>query len=170
MSRFPDNVDVVYAKAPQASVNSGATDSGTEVNGDQVDLQAAAVLNTNGTSATIRYRRVRVAFPYSVSVGTTGTTVSFASNLQHRIATSGTGSTWADFGTAPAAHVSADSGTSTGSVFGAFEYEQDLTLVNRYLRVQVTPTFSATTTGDALLSYSGSFVFMDANRNPADGA
>jgi hypothetical protein len=170
MSRFPDNVDVVYAKAPQFEVNSGATDHATEVSGDAVDLQAAAITGTNGTSATIRYRRVRVAFPYSIAVATTGTTVSFASNLQDRIATSGTGSTWADFGTAPSAHVTADSGTSTGTVYGCFEYEQDLTTVSRYMRVQVTPTFSATTTGLALLSYSGAFVFMDANRNPADGA
>ena len=169
MSRFPDNVDVVYAKAPQVAVLSSATDDQTEVTGEIVDLQAVMALNVNGTPSAIRYRRVRVAFPYRNAVSVTGFTVALASNLQDRDATGGTGSTWADFGTAPSNHTSADSGTSTGAVFGSFEYEQDLTLVSRYLRVQVTPTFSATTTG-ASLNYSGSFVFMDANRNPADGA
>lgn len=157
MSRYFDNSVTVYAKAPQASLDSGATDHATEVNGSQVDLQ---------TVTGQRYRRVKVAFPYSVSVATTGTTVSFASNLQHRDTTTGTGSTWADFGTAPAAHVTTTS-TSTGAHEGVFEYEDNLTLANRYIRVQVTPTFSATTTGLATLSYSGHLELKDPNKYPA---
>ncbi len=154
MSRFFDESTSVYAKAPQAALDSGATDHATEVNGVQVDLQA----NTGQ-----RYRRVKVTFPYSVSVATTGTSVSFASNLQDRDTTSGTGSTYADFGTAPSAHVTTTS-TSTGAHEGVFEYYQELTLANRYLRVQVTPTFSATTTGLASLSYSGQFELQDGTQ------
>lgn len=157
MSRYFDNSVTVYAKAPQASINSGDTDHATEVNGVQVDLQGVTGQ---------RYRRVKVAFPYSLSVATTGTTVSFASNLQHRDATSGAGSTWADFGTAPAAHVTTTS-TSTGAHEGVFEYEQDLTTANRYIRVQVTPTFSATSSGLAILSYSGHVELKDPNKYPA---
>ena len=156
MSRFSDNSVTVYAKAPQASLNSGATDHATEVNGSQIDLQ---------TVTRQRYRRAKVAFPYSLSVATTGTTVSFASNLQDRNVTSGTGSTYADFGTAPSAHVTTTS-TSTGAHEGVMEYEQDLTNAKRYLRVQVTPTFSATTTGLALLSYSGHVELKDPNVYP----
>jgi hypothetical protein len=156
MSRFFDNSVTRYAKVPQVGINSGDTDSGTEVAGVQIDLQ-----DTTGQ----RFRRCKVSFPYSVTVDTTGTTVSFASNLQHRNTTSGTGSTWADFGTAPSAHVTGGS-TTTGASIGAMEYEQDLTLANRYIRVQVTPTFSATTTGLALLTYSGVVELKDPNRYP----
>ena len=161
MSRFADNVDVRYAKAPQAALNSGATDNLTEVNGVAVDLQGLTG---------IRYRRVRVAFPYSTTLDT-GRTLTLASNLQHRETATGAGSTWVDFGTAPSNHTVTNATTTDNVVTeSAFEYEQDLTTVARFLRVQVTPSFSSTTTGQGLLSYSGAFVLGDPNKYPADGA
>ncbi len=164
MSRFPDNVDVRYSVIPVAGQDSATPPAaGTELDGEAVDLQSITG---------VRYRRAMVTFPYSYEAEVTGLpTVTFASNLQDRQTTSGTGSTWADFGTAPSNHTSAQAGSSgaTGTILATFKYEQDLTLVRRYLRVQVTPVFSATTTGGAL-NYSNAVVLMDPNHYPADTA
>ncbi len=164
MSRFPDNIDVRYSVVPVAAQDSATPPAaGTELDGEAVDLQSITGL---------RYRRVMVTFPYSFEAEATEVpTVTFASNLQDRETTSGTGSTWADFGTAPSNHTSAQAGStgSTGTILATFKYEQDLTLARRYLRVQVTPIFAATTTGVAL-SYGNAVVLMDPNHYPSDTA
>lgn len=132
---------------------------GTQVTGLAVDLQAVA---------NRRYRRVRVAIPYRVA---NATTVEFRVNLsatpQHSTAE---GSGYAAFGTAPTA---VDVG-ATGNVDGVFEFEQDLTLAERYYRTLFTPEFRSATGGvttatGVVFSYAGAAILTDPNRYPASG-
>ena len=152
------HINVAYAGDPVSAMNSGDTGNGTERNGDQFDLQGVTGR---------RYRKVHVALPYDYSLAS-GITQTVASNLQHRETTSGTGSTWADFGTAPSNHTLTNSATNAATGQGKMLYEQDLTSAGRYLRVQWTPSWSTTATG-SLANFNPVLILSDANQLPATG-
>lgn len=131
---------------------------GTLVNGPQIDLQSVSER---------RYRRVRVQIPYRIVNSTTAGQVSLSAAQQD---TTATGGTYAAFGTSPTAATV----TATGTTNAVWEFEQDLTDVNRYYRVNFTPeiqtsTGGVTTATGITFGYAGVATLMEANRYPASG-
>jgi hypothetical protein len=135
---------------------------GALISGLEVDLQS---------TTDRRYRRIRVQVPYRVVNSTTGDeVVDLTATPQHRETTGGAGSTWANFGTAPAAENIA----ATGTTDAVWEFEQDLTTAARRYRIQFTAEFQTNTGGISTATgvtfiYSGMASLTDANRFPASG-
>jgi len=144
-----------------AAIDSGDTTGGVgaTADGNPIDLRPTGR----------RYQSLKMLISYYASIAT-GFVVKIAANLQDRATTSGTGSTWADFGTAPTTHSLA----TTGITYGEFPWNQDLRAAKRYLRVQACPSFVTATGGGA--TDTGSVVqlwavatLLDPNRRPASG-
>jgi len=146
-----------------AARNAGDTGIGATANGVEIDLRPSGR----------RYQSLKMLISYYALV-CSGIAVTIAANLQDRLATSGTGSTWADFGTAPTSHTVTNSDTGNDTVYGEFPWNQDLRGARRYLRVQTHPSIATDTGGGA--TGTGSLVqlwavatLLDANRLPASG-
>lgn len=100
-----------------------------------------------------------------VSYSTTlaeGETLTLAANLQDD--TAGDGAAAADFGDAYAAAVVATGGTGGSTETGTIEIDVDLSGADAYVRCQVTPTLSATTTDTAAIA--GTFVLGGSQETP----
>jgi len=149
--------------ASGAARNAGDTGIGATANGNEIDLRPTGR----------RYQSLKMLISYYALV-CSGIVVTIAANLQHRAATSGTGSTWADFGTAPTDHTVTNSDTGDDTVYGEFPWNQDLRAARRYLRVQTHPSVATDTGGGA--TGTGSLVqlwavatLLDPSRLPASG-
>lgn len=165
MSRNTDTVRVMAAGSILAALDSGGTQSATEVDGSAVDTHV-----TGG----IRFRKVAAAVFFDQTAGTSHRW-GFQGNFQSRQATSGTGSTWADFGST----MSFADNTVTGTASGAAQYVyhtdyETLPTLARYVRLQYTPqgfiatseAFSSATGGVA--DVAPVLLLSDPNKLPAD--
>ena len=123
-----------FALIPNA-VTAGAAGDGTEQDGAWID----------------RDDRLSAVFviPFSTTLAE-GETLTLAANLQDATASDGTGA--ADYGDAYAAAVVATGGTGGSTETGEIEINVDLGGANRYVRLQVTPTLSATGTDTAAIA------------------
>ena len=163
-------VHVAPAVAGQATaIASGATGNQTAVTGIQID-QNSLPRKFNAAKAVVEVQ-------YSL---TTGRTLAFSVDFQHRSATSGAGSTWANFGTTGNTLTvnNATTSTSTGDVVhqATFEGEGVYRTAKRYVRVNINPTSAGGDFIDSTATANGTFrlkggviVFGGADEMPASG-
>jgi len=135
-----------------------ATTSLAEVNGPAIDRRA----NTSHP-----FLSCKVAIPWSATSLTTGDSFTVTANMQDAATTT----SWADYddkdGTTVQQVVSGV-GTSVVTAYnGVLEFDVDLSSARRYIRLQVTPLFSATTTSADAGAYGGVITFGGANILPA---
>lgn len=164
-------VNVVSAGAIGAVVQSSATQSA--LTGVAVDLQGLAR----------KYNSVKVAVPVEFSLSS-GETFSAKVDLQHRSATAGAGSTWANFGTTGRTYTS-DAGATGATTTGAVtiqvckEGEGVFRTAKRYVRAVVTGGQSGlfidatATSAESIKNHyqlgAPVFIFGTADELPASG-
>ena len=110
----------------------------------------------------------KVIIPYSASLAA-GNTLTLKSNAQD---SSSTASGWADYddkdgSTANTATIGSTGSTAAQTLSGVLEYDLDLSSAKRYLRVQVTPTLSGSSTESDDVDLGGVMVLGGANVLPA---
>jgi hypothetical protein len=166
MSHETNHVRLVPAGLTLAAINSGGTQIATEVNGTAVSVQR---------SDGLRYRKVAATVLFDQAGGTSHK-FGFIGNFQYIKATSGTGSTYTDFGATMNQVDNAVSGLASGVatyIYPAMTYAV-IPPGSLYVRLQYTPrAFIATS--EALSSATGGLVdispilvFTDPNKYPAD--
>ena len=166
MSHDTNHVRLVPAGLTLAAINSGGTQIATEVNGTAVSVQR---------SDGLRYRKVAATVLFDQSAGTSHK-FGFYGNFQYIKATSGTGSTYTDFGATMNNLDNAVSGVASGVatyIYPALSFNV-IPPGSLYVRLQYTPkAFIATS--EALSSATGGaadisplLIFTDPNRYPAD--
>lgn len=166
MSRFLNSFRALPGGAILAAVDSGGTQCATEVNGNAVST----------TWVGLRFRHCSAVVSIDQSAGTSHK-FGFRGNWQYRIATSGTGSTYADFGSTMSYLDNTVSGQSSGA--GQYVYQTAYEVIparSVQIRLQYTPKgFIATS--EAVSSATGGVadiapvvVLTDPNRLPADTA
>lgn len=165
MSKDTNHVLLKPAAAILANLNSGGTQCVTEVDGYSTGVQI-----TGG----LRFRKVHAAMYVEQSAGTSHK-FGWRGNLQYRLATSGTGSTWADFGSTWSDNDNTLSGTSSGAAQYVYQSDWELVPTNALqVRLQYIPrgfiasseAFSSATGGAA--DVATVLVFSDPNRYPCD--
>lgn len=141
----------IRALTAPSSATAGGTGAGTQVVGIGFDRESFA----NGS--------LPMSAEFSVLFDTTlahNDTLSVAFDVQHSV----DGSTWVDFAT-QAATVSATGNSGGTAQVGQINLPVDLTMANRYVRLNYTPTFSASSTDTAALQ--GAAFFAGFDRLPA---
>ena len=145
-----------------ATVTAGTGADGTEVNGFIYDR-----LTPGGTNKSL-YQSAKVIIQYDGNLGADGNSLTIASNLQHSDSTAST--SFADFadidgstGVSVTQTRATGGGNSTPS--GVLEYDVDLSQAKRYVRVQLTPTLSASATDT--VDYGCVMVLGGADVDPA---
>jgi hypothetical protein len=132
-----------YLKGAHALANTaqGATNE-AEVDGTSLDRDALGTM----------YHSAKLVVAVQATLQS-GTTVAVAANFQD----SANDSDWTDYGTALASTVVGTGPAGDGEVEAVAELDVDLATADRYIRVQVTPLFSATDTDTGL--FAGVVVF-----------
>ncbi len=168
MSRFLNTARLEMGGLTLGALNTGGTQSATEVDG-----LAVSVAYTG-----LRFRHVQAVVAVDQPSGTAAKW-GFTGNLQSRIATSGTGSTYADFGATMNRKDRDIAGASSGSAQYVYQspYEE-VPAKAVQVRLQYTPKgFTGTSGAEAFSSATGGIadvtpllLLTDPNRLPADGA
>jgi len=166
MSRYTNTARVEPAAAILAAQNTGGTQVATEVSGYSVGIRYAGGL---------RFRKVAAAVYFEQSASGTGNfRFGLTANFQSRLATSGTGSTWADFGTAYSNVDSSVPGTSTGAQQYVYQVPDEQIPANALqVRLQYTPKAIteagvATTASGGIADIAPVLLLTDPNKYPAD--
>ncbi len=168
MSRFLNAPRLEMAGVTLAALNTGGTQSATEVDGNSVSLTYTAV----------RFRHLQAAVAFDQASGT-GHKWGFTGNFQSRIATSGTGSTFADFGATMNLKDRDIAGASSGVASYVYQAAYvEIPKASVQVRLQYTPKgFTGTSGAEAFSSATGGvadvtplLLLTDPNRLPADGA
>lgn len=109
----------------------------------------------------------KVVLNYDASLGTTGASLTLASNIQHSDTTAS--SAFSDYddkdGSTGASVTETRTTAGNASPSGVLAYDVDLSSAKRYVRVQATPTLSATATDTA--DIGGVIVFGGSDQPPA---
>ena len=158
----------VYA-SDGASGTFAATGAETVINGQQIDLDPA------GSDVARRFRGVEIDIPLKV-ISDSGVTMAVGLKAQHRSATSGAGSTWADQtaaaqGASTFSKTVGNTGTSTDETNrGMLRGEFPIVGSKRYLRIVLTPTPSTTgATGSSFEIGKAVARLVGPDRTPASG-
>jgi len=168
MSRFLNAARLEMAGSTLGALNSGGTQSATEVDGKSVAV----------TYTGLRFRHVQASVAIDQPSGTAHKW-GFTGNLQSRIATSGTGSTFADFGATMSFKDRDVAGAASGAVLYAYQTAYEVVPAKSVqVRLQYTPKgFTGTSGAEAFSSATGGvadvtplLLLTDPNRLPADGA
>jgi len=168
MSRFLNAARLEMAGSTLGALNTGGTQSATEVNGS-----AVAVAFTG-----LRFRHVQAAVAVDQPSGT-GHKWGFTGNFQARPATTGTGSTYADFGATMSFKDRDIAGAASGAATYVYQTAYEVIPAKSVqVRLQYTPKgFTGTSGAEAFSSATGGvadvtplLLLTDPNRLPADGA
>jgi hypothetical protein len=166
MSHYTNHVRLVPAGLTLAAINSGGTQIATEVDGTAVSVQR---------SDGLRYRKVAATVLFDQAAGTSHK-FGFIGNFQYIKATSGTGSTYADFGATMNNRDNAVSGTASGVatyIYPVMTYAE-IPPGALYIRLQYTPkafiasSEALSTATGGLADISPILMLTDPNRYPAD--
>lgn len=162
---YSNEVRVVPAGLILAALNSGGTQCVTEIDGLTTGVQI---------SGGLRFRKVHAALYVEQSAGTSHK-FGWRGNLQSRRATSGTGSTWADFGSTWSDNDNTLSGVASGAAQYVYQSDPEtIPPLALQVRLQYIPrgfiatseAFSSATGGVA--DVAPVLVLSDPNRLPSD--
>lgn len=133
--------------------DTGASGSRT-YNGEQIDLRP-----TTGK----RYRHVACSL-FHKTVLAANISLTLLCKQQIRSATTGVGSTWANFATANNKTITVPAAATGYTLAAAEQWNLDLTSASRYFRLQVVPTFSATTATTSSTDFAGAVYGTDVSK------
>ncbi len=165
MQNFASQKDVGASLACKFIVGPRVIDAGTTTE-DAVEISSTAIDRVALTNHP--YHSAKVIFPYSFT-GAAGATATLKSNFQH---SDNSSAGWVDFNdidgsTANTASIGSTASTAAQTVNGVLSYDMDLSGAKQYVRVQVTPTLSGTSTGTDDLDIAGVLVFGGGATQPS---
>lgn len=131
-------------------ITAGTTADGTEINGNSADRLDLGNSHAFSALGYVQYEGTLAA----------GKTATIAANAQDSPSTTA----WTDYGTAASTTIGSASSTAAQNIRGVLQVPLNLQGAERYLRVQATPTLSAT--GTDTLGLSAGFMFGGFDQIP----
>lgn len=167
MASFSHNHDIGARLKGFNALNAVVVTAGTTADGNQYDGAAYDRLSPGGTDNDLFLSAKAIVQYDAAGVGSTDT-VTIAMQWQHSSLSS---AGWADItdnlhDESTAVSVTLTGTTAVSTFTGVLEADLDLSLAKRYVRIQVTPTLSATATDT--VDIGGVLVLGGGDQDPAD--